>query len=90
MNKIAEARHSIKVALDILAKKKKKKKPKSKAHTKAKEIADALRRDNPDMSDAAAYKISWESVCSYTNKGHKGCTPKGKSKRKSPKKDRVD
>lgn len=65
------------------AKKKEPKKPK-----KVKEIADAIRRDNKDVSDAAAYKMAWESYCSYINPGYDGCTSKGKSKRKSPKSSR--
>ena len=65
------------------AKKKEPKKPK-----KVKEIADAIRRDNKDVSDAAAYMMAWESYCSYINPGYDGCTSKGKSKRKSPKSSR--
>ena len=49
------------------------------------EIADAIRRDNPDTSDESAYRMAWETYCSYTNPEHSGCTEKGKSKRKSPK-----
>lgn len=49
------------------------------------EIADAIRRDNPGTSDEAAYRMAWETYCSYTNPSHPGCTEKGKSKRKSPK-----
>lgn len=73
------------------AKKKKKSKSKSKKKDhggkpkKVVEIADAIRRDNPDTSDEAAYRMAWETYCSYTNPGHSGCTQKGKSKRKSPK-----
>ena len=57
---------------------------------KVTEIADAIRRDNKDISDAAAYKMSWESYCSYINPKYEGCTEKGKSKRKSPKSARED
>jgi hypothetical protein len=49
------------------------------------EIADALRGDHPDMDDKTAYKIAYESYCSYVNPGYEGCTEKGKSHRKSPK-----
>jgi hypothetical protein len=49
------------------------------------EIADAIRRDNPDTSDEVAYRMAWETYCSYTNRNHPGCTEKGKSMRKSPK-----
>lgn len=52
---------------------------------KVKEIADAIRRDNKDISDEAAYRMAWETYCSYTNKSYPQCTEKGKSKRKSPK-----
>jgi len=50
---------------------------------KVKEIADAIRRDDPKVSDEKAYKMSWETYCSYVNPSYKGCTEKGKSKRKS-------
>lgn len=52
---------------------------------KVKEIADAIRRDNKDISDEVAYRMAWETYCSYTNKSYPQCTEKGKSKRKSPK-----
>jgi len=52
---------------------------------KVTEIADAIRRDNPDTSDEKAYRMAWETYCSYVNPGYEGCTSKGKSKRKSPK-----
>lgn len=52
---------------------------------KVTEIADAIRRDNPDFSDEKAYRMAWETYCSYVNPGYEGCTSKGKSKRKSPK-----
>lgn len=68
---------------EILAKKKKKKEPKK--PKKVKEIADAIRRDNKDVSDGVAYAQAWETYCSYVNPGYDGCTSKGKSKRKSPK-----
>jgi len=69
------------------AKKKKKSKPKMKEDKPAKviEIADAIRRDDPKVSDEKAYRMAWETYCSYVNPGYSGCTPKGKSKRKSPK-----
>lgn len=85
---IGIARKSVQAALESLAKKKKKDKKPSSAHKKAKEIADAIRRDDKSVSDEAAYRMAWETVCSYTHKGHSKCTQKGKSKRKSPKKDR--
>ncbi len=50
-----------------------------------KEIADAIRRDAPDTSDEVAYRMAWETYCSYTNPSHPGCTEKGKSQRESPK-----
>lgn len=68
----------------IAKKRKEPKKPK-----KVTEIADAIRRDNSKISDEAAYRMAWESYCSYINPKYEGCTSKGKSKRKSPKKDRV-
>jgi hypothetical protein len=49
------------------------------------EIADAIRRDNPDTSDEKAYRMAWETYCSYVNPGYEGCTSKGKSDRESPK-----
>jgi len=49
------------------------------------EIADAIRRDTPGTTDEAAYRMAWETYCSYTNPGHEGCTEKGKSHRESPK-----
>lgn len=51
---------------------------------KVTEIADAIRRDQ-DASDEVAYRMAWETYCSYVNPGYEGCTSKGKSKRKSPK-----
>lgn len=67
--------------------KKKKSKPKMKEGKPAKviEIADAIRRDEPGTSDEKAYRMAWETYCSYVNPGYSSCTPKGKSKRKSPK-----
>ena len=52
---------------------------------KVKEIADAIRRDQPDTSDEVAYRMAWETYCSYLEEGHEGCTEKGKSQRESPK-----
>lgn len=49
------------------------------------EIADAIRRDNPGISDEAAYRMAWETLCSYVDPSYEGCTEKGKSKRESPK-----
>jgi hypothetical protein len=49
------------------------------------EIADAIRRDNPEISDAKSYAMAWETFCSYVNPGYEGCTSKGKSHRESPK-----
>jgi hypothetical protein len=49
------------------------------------EIADAIQRDHSDIDEVAAYKMAWESYCSYVNPSYDGCTAKGKSKRKSPK-----
>lgn len=63
-------------------------KTESKKPKKVKEIADAIRRDNKGTSDSTAYRQAWETYCSYVNKNYKGCTSRGKSKRKSPKKDR--
>jgi hypothetical protein len=63
-----------------IASKKKSSKPK-----KVSEIAQAIERDNPDISPEQAYKMSWETLCSYVDPSYKGCTSKGKSKRKSPK-----
>lgn len=54
------------------------------------EIADAIRRDNPDTSDGVAYAQAWETYCSYVNPDYEGCTSKGKSKRKSPKSDYIE
>lgn len=51
------------------------------------EIADAIRRDQ-DVSDDVAYRMAWETYCSYVNPSYDGCTGKGKSKRKSPKSER--
>lgn len=56
----------------VLAKKKKKKK--SKKPVKVTEIADALRRDNPKMSDEDAYKIAWSNYCKNINPSYKGCS----------------
>mgnify|MGYP001554514607 CR=1 FL=1 len=67
---------------------KKKKKPHGGKPKKVVEIADAIRRDNKKISDEAAYRMAWETYCSYTNPSHDGCTSKGKSKRKSPKSER--
>jgi hypothetical protein len=49
------------------------------------EIADAIRRDKPGTSDEVAYREAWETMCSYVDPSHEGCTEKGKSKRESPK-----
>lgn len=57
---------------------------------KVTEIADAIRRDNPDFSDEKSFRMAWETYCSYVNPGYEGCTSKGKSKRKSPKSDYSD
>lgn len=75
--------HSSKTAKD--SKKKDKKDDHDGKPAKVVEIADAIRRDNPDVSDAKSYAMAWETFCSYTNPSYKGCTEKGKSKRKSPK-----
>lgn len=53
------------------------------------EIADAIRRDNPDTSDAKSYAMAWETFCSYVDPSYEGCTLKGKSKRESPKSDYI-
>jgi len=52
---------------------------------KVKEMADAIRRDKPEISDAKSYAMAWETFCSYTNPSYEGCTEKGKSHRESPK-----
>ena len=57
----------------------------SKKPKKVIDIADALRRDDPKMSDEVAYRIAWEQYCSKINPSYEGCGPKGKSMRKSPK-----
>lgn len=57
---------------------------------KVTEIADAIQRDNPDISEAVAHKMAWETYCSYVNPSYDGCTSKGKSHRKSPKSDYED
>lgn len=54
------------------------------------EIADAIRRDNPDFSDEKAYRMAWETYVSYVNPSYEGGTSKGRSKRKSPKSDYSD
>lgn len=77
---IKKARLAIKHARHIIAKEPDKPK-------KVTEIADAVRRDSPDMDDEQAYRIAWETYCSYVNPSYEGCTSKGKSKRKSPKSD---
>lgn len=53
----------------VLAKKKKKKV--SKRPKKVIEIADALRRDNPEMSDETAYKIAWSNYRKNVNPNYK-------------------
>ncbi|RLI99748.1 MAG: hypothetical protein DRP08_06925, partial [Candidatus Aenigmatarchaeota archaeon] len=65
------------------AKKKKKKEPN--IPEKVKEIADAIKRDHPKISDEVKMRMAWETYCSYVNPGYEGCTEKGKSMRKSPK-----
>jgi gas vesicle protein len=60
----------------------------NKVPKKVKEIARAIERDI-DASPEKAYRIGWEQYCSYINPDYQGCTSKGKSKRKSPKKDYV-
>lgn len=79
LKKIQKAQYAIKIAMIVVES------AKPKVPKKVREIADAIRRDNPKLDDEAAYRMSWESYCSYINPKHKGCTPKGKSKRKSPK-----
>jgi len=57
------------------------------APEKVKEMARAMEKDqgyNPEK----AYRIAWETYCSYINPGYEGCTSKGKSKRESPKSER--
>jgi hypothetical protein len=49
------------------------------------EIADAIRRDNPDTSDEVSYRMAWETYVSYVNPSYEGGTSKGKSHRESPK-----
>lgn len=78
---IKKARLAIKYALNVVAKEPDKPK-------KITEIADAIRRDSPDVSDEQAYRMAWETYCSYVNPSYEGCTSKGKSKRKSPKSER--
>ncbi len=57
---------------------------------KVTEIADAIRRDNPSFSDEKAFRMAWETFCSYVEPGYEGCTSKGKSHRESPKSDYSD
>ena len=83
MKSLSKARKAIYASLAKLAKEDSKPK-------KVTEIADAIRRDNPDTPDGVAYAQAWESYCSYINPDYDGCTSKGKSKRKSPKKDYQD
>ena len=54
------------------------------APAKVKEMARAM-EDEQGYSPEKAYKIAWETYCSYVNPDYEGCTSKGKSKRKSPK-----
>lgn len=54
------------------------------------EIADAIRRDNSDISDEVAYRMAWETYVSYINPSYEGGTSKGRSKRKSPKSEYAD
>lgn len=49
------------------------------------EIADAIRRDNPETSDEVAYRMAWETFVSYVDPSYEGGTSKGRSKRESPK-----
>lgn len=78
---IKKARLAIKYAFRVVAEEPDKPK-------KVIEIADAIRRDSPDVSDEQAYRMAWETYCSYVNPSYEGCTSKGKSKRKSPKSER--
>lgn len=85
---IRQATFAIQEVFKVIEGKKKKKKSKKKEPKKPKkvtEIADAIRRDNSSLSDAKSYALAWETYCSYVNPRYKGCTEKGKSKRKSPK-----
>lgn len=52
--------------------------------SKVDEIAHAIERDT-STSPEVAHRMAWESYCSYINPDYEGCTPKGKSERKSPK-----
>ena len=83
MKSLSKARKAIYASLAKLAKEDSKPK-------KVTEIADAIRRENKDISDGQSYAMAWETYCSYVNPGYDGCTSKGKSKRKSPKKDYQD
>jgi hypothetical protein len=79
IDEVKKARLAIKYAFRVIARKPK----------KVTEIADAIRRDSPDTPDGVAYAQAWETYCSYVNPSYEGCTSKGKSKRKSPKSDRM-
>lgn len=57
------------------------------APAKVKEMARAM-EDEQDYSPEKAYRIAWETYCSFINPDYEGCTSKGKSKRKSPKSER--
>lgn len=54
------------------------------APEKVKEMARAMEKDQ-GYSPEKAYRIAWETYCSYVNPDYEGCTSKGKSMRKSPK-----
>lgn len=48
---------------------------------KVEEIADAIRRDNPQYTDEQAYRMAWQNYCTNVNADHPGCTVYGKTKR---------
>ena len=37
------------------------------------EIADAIRRDDPSISDESAYRMAWTTYCTDINPGYEGC-----------------